>query len=85
MDSSGRDAPPLGNGAHAVSADQGLFFGVSRDAVMEGIEEATRLHRDRYHAAEMIYLAEVRPRSLADVVIDNRDFANPRILGYRRG
>ena len=70
-----------------LDVDSGLARrrGVSRDAVMEGIEEATRLHRDRYHAAEMIYLAEVRPRSLADVVIDNRDFANPRILGYRRG
>jgi uridine kinase len=37
-------------------------------------------HRDRYHAAELIYLAEVEPRSVADVVIDNRDFANPRLL-----
>lgn len=31
----------------------------------------------------MIYLAEVGPRSLADVVIDNRDFAEPRILSRR--
>jgi uridine kinase len=37
------------------------------------------LHRDRYHAAEAIYLAEVDPRSLADVVVDNRDFARPRV------
>jgi uridine kinase len=42
----------------------------------------TRLHRDRYHAAEMIYLAEVDPRSLADVIIDNRDFKCPRILTH---
>ena len=28
----------------------------------------------------MIYLAEVDPRSLADVIIDNRDFKRPRIL-----
>jgi uridine kinase len=40
---------------------------------------ATLLHRDRYHAAELIYLAEADPASLADVLIDNRDFANPRI------
>ena len=38
-----------------------------------------RFHRDRYHAAELIYLAEVDPMSLADVVVDNRNFANPRI------
>jgi uridine kinase len=50
---------------------------------MEGAAAAARVHRDRYHAAELIYLAEVRPRSLADIVIDNRDFANPRILSHR--
>jgi uridine kinase len=50
---------------------------------MEGAEEAARVHRDRYHAAVMIYLAEVRPPSRADLVIDNRDFANPRILSRR--
>ena len=38
------------------------------------------MHRDRYHAAEMIYLAEVGPRDLADLVIDNGDFARPVIL-----
>src|SRR5260221_11382583 len=27
---------------------------------MEGIGEAIRLHRDRYHVAEMIYVAEVQ-------------------------
>jgi uridine kinase len=46
---------------------------------MEGTGEAIRLHRDRYHAAEMIYVAEVNPQTLADLIIDNRDFARPRI------
>jgi uridine kinase len=46
---------------------------------MEGPGGAALLHHDRYHAAELIYLAEVDPMSLADVVVDNRDFANPRI------
>ena len=31
----------------------------------------------------MIYLAEVRPQSAADIIIDNRDFAQPRILSRR--
>lgn len=66
-----------------VDAAQSLARGIARDAGMEGLEEATRLHRDRYHAAEMIYLAEVDPQSLADVVIDNRDFASPRVLRSR--
>lgn len=62
-----------------------LHRGISRDAAMEGLEEATRVHQDRYHPAEMIYLAEVGPRSLADLIIDNRDFARPRILTRPRG
>jgi uridine kinase len=57
-----------------------LRRGIARDRAAEGVEEATRLHRDRYHVAETIYLAEVRPQALADVIIDNRDFASPRIL-----
>ncbi len=61
-----------------------LRRGISRDTAMEGAAEAARVHRDRYHAAELIYLAEVRPQSLADIVIDNRDFANPRIVSHRR-
>lgn len=55
--------------------------GVTRDTVAEGgAEAAERLHRDGYHAAESIYIAEVDPLSRCDVVIDNRDFAAPRII-----
>jgi uridine kinase len=61
-----------------VDADLALARGVARDTEMEGLDEATRVHRDRYHAAERIYLAEVNPMSLADLIIDNSDFANPR-------
>jgi len=56
-----------------------LHRGISRDTAAEGIEEATRLHRDRYHAAERIYLAEVGPQALASIIINNTDFKNPRI------
>jgi hypothetical protein len=31
--------------------------------------------------AEAIYLAEVHPRARADVIIDNRDFTRPAIIG----
>jgi uridine kinase len=67
-----------------VDPGTALCRGISRDCAAEGVGEATRLHRDRYHVAETIYLAEVRPHALADVVIDNRDFASPRILHQRR-
>lgn len=41
--------------------------------------------RDRYHVAEAIYLAEVRPRAKADVIVDNTDFARPAIVGPSAG
>jgi uridine kinase len=66
-----------------VDAELALRWGIARDSAMEGIAEATRLHLDRYHAAETIYLAEVRPQAVADLIIDNRDFTRPRILGHR--
>ena len=69
-----------------VDAETALTRGVSRDAAMEGVDEAREVHRDRYHAAEQIYIAEVHPQSIANICIDNRDFANPRAypaLDYR--
>ncbi len=63
-----------------VTPDQSLARGIARDADMEGHAQATLLHRDRYHAAATIYLAEVDPQPLADIVIDNRTFAEPRVL-----
>lgn len=62
-----------------VDADMALARGIARDTEMERLEEATRVHRDRYHASQRIYLAEVDPMSLADLIIDNSDFANPRM------
>jgi uridine kinase len=64
-----------------VDAGLALRRGIARDAAREGTEGATRVHRDRYGAAEAIYLADVDPLRLADLVIDNQDFARPRITG----
>jgi uridine kinase len=63
-----------------VDEQRSLQRGIARDTDREGRDGATLVHRDRYHVAELIYIAEVGPRSIADVVIDNRDFANPRVL-----
>ena len=59
--------------------------GVSRDTEMEGgADAAEQLHRDRYLASERIYVAEVDPKSRADVIIDNRDFDRPAVVpGHR--
>jgi uridine kinase len=68
-----------------VDAQLSLTRGISRDTDAEGFEEATRLHKDRYHAGEAIYVAEVDPCTIAYVIIDNSNFANPRIVHSRRG
>jgi len=65
-----------------VDPELALERGIARDTALEGAQEAARVHRDRYHAAELIYLTEVDPRRQADAIIDNRDFANPRILNH---
>ena len=54
--------------------------GIGRDIGLEGIDEATRVRRDRYGPAEEIYIAEVRPISISDLIIDNNDYAHPKIL-----
>lgn len=63
-----------------IDPETALQRGIERDTGMEGLAEATRVHRDRYHLAEQIYLAEVHPLDLADVIVDNRDFVRPRII-----
>jgi uridine kinase len=63
-----------------VDAETALRRGIDRDRAAEGAEAAACVHRNRYHVAETIYLAEVSAQALADVTIDNRDFARPRLL-----
>jgi len=64
-----------------VAVDVSLDRAVARDAEMEGgREQAERLHRDRYLAAELLYIDEVDPRSKAEVVIDNTHFERPIVM-----
>jgi uridine kinase len=67
-----------------VDAARSLARGVARDSPRDGADEATLVHRDRYAAAEVLYLADVDPVSRADVVIDNHDWAAPRVLRCSR-
>ena len=57
-----------------------LERGVHRDQSREGAEEAARVHRERYGAAEELYVSEVGPRWRADVVLDNTELAAIRII-----
>lgn len=68
-----------------IDQDLSLLRGVTRDEAIEGHDEAARVHRDRYHVAEAIYIAEVDPMAKADVIIDNTDFAHPRAWAAREG
>jgi hypothetical protein len=54
--------------------------GVRRDEVWAG-EDVEALHRDRYQAAEGVYVAEVDPASQVHIAIDNARFDNPRSCG----
>ena len=55
--------------------------GTSRDADIEGgAEHAEALHRERYLAAETIYIDEVNPMTVAEVVIGNTGFDRPDLL-----
>ena len=62
-----------------VSSSASIERGTVRDEYWAGAESEA-LHRDRYGVAEEIYLAAVHPERRADVVIDNSDFARPRIV-----
>jgi uridine kinase len=63
-----------------VEPELALRRGATRDTERAGRAQAEAIHRERYHAAELIYLAEVDPVARADVVVDNRDFTRPRLL-----
>ncbi|NEE35687.1 uridine kinase, partial [Streptomyces sp. SID7982] len=38
------------------------------------------IHRNRYLVAERLYLDEVDPLPRMDVIVDNTDFARPRLI-----
>ncbi|MBM3659922.1 MAG: uridine kinase [Actinobacteria bacterium] len=65
-----------------VPAELALARGIERDTAMEGSVDAERIHRDRYHVAEMIYVSEVDPKGKTDVIIENTDFANPVVTRW---
>jgi uridine kinase len=54
--------------------------GTERDAEMEGRAAAEALHRDRYLAGELLYINEVDPRAIVDVIVDNTDFDHPQLI-----
>ena len=55
--------------------------GIKRDKnSLEDFETIKERYEKRYHKASRIYLTENRPEEIADIVIDNSDFDNLRII-----
>jgi uridine kinase len=64
-----------------ITPELSVRRGVERDRAREGGDlETEALHRDRYLVGEMLYIDEVDPRSLVDVIVDNTDLDRPRLL-----
>lgn len=54
-----------------------LLRGTQRDAEMlGGLDKAKDKFRRRYHEASRIYIAENKPKLIADIIINNSDFDN---------
>lgn len=62
-----------------VDAETSVRRGAKRDQDWAGAESEA-LHRDRYLPAEQLYIAEVDPLRLADIVIDNAALDAPDIV-----
>jgi uridine kinase len=62
-----------------VDPQLSLQRGAQRDEAWAG-SEAEAVHRNRYLVAERLYVEEVDPVRLVDVVIDNSAFARPRVV-----
>jgi uridine kinase len=56
-----------------------VLRGEERDQNWAG-SEAEAIHRNRYLPAERLYIDEVDPKPLVDLVIDNAVFGQPRIV-----
>jgi uridine kinase len=63
----------------AVAEEESVRRGVERDRASVGAG-AERVHRERYLAADRVYIAEIDPARAADVVVDNSDLDHPRVV-----
>ncbi|MFJ6947068.1 uridine kinase [Streptomyces wuyuanensis] len=63
-----------------IDAGLSVARGAARDGNWAG-SEAEAIHRDRYLAAMRLHVEEADPLPRMDAIIDNTDFARPRLLG----
>jgi uridine kinase len=74
-----------------IDAEQSVERGVERDLTLDEVEvraarreHRIRVFRERYRPAEEMYLRDVAPMALADIVLDNRDLAAPQLIVRHR-
>lgn len=60
--------------------------GVERDKdALGGFDLTKEKYENRYHKASRIYLTEIEPEKIADIIIDNSDFNNLKIIKNTTG
>lgn len=58
-----------------------LARGVKRDlGLLGGLKETEEKYHNRYHEASKIYIKENQPEELAEIIIDNTDFENLKMI-----
>jgi uridine kinase len=68
-----------------ISFETCLERALTRDGHLFGSEEMIReRYSSRYIPGQRVYLDKVKPYKIADLVIDNNDFLNPRVSGLPR-
>jgi uridine kinase len=64
-----------------IGTELSIRRGIDRDIEIDGGRAAAeRLHRERYLVGELLYIDEVDPRALVEVIIDNTDVEQPRLV-----
>lgn len=64
-----------------ISFDVSMERGAKRDTgYIPSFEEAIERYQKRYLPAQKIYLHEAQPKKIADIVIDNNDVDDPKLL-----
>ena len=55
--------------------------GIERDqSALGGYDPTIEKYEKRYHQASQIYISENQPKKVADIIIDNSDFNNLKII-----
>lgn len=65
-----------------VSGDESLRRGRERDGGLVGGDAIEQLYHERYLPAQALYTAEIGPREVAHIVLDNGDPTRPLIVSW---